>query len=283
MPRLAAGFDSEVGAGLTGAADCMQSVINLDLSQVPQIPTLRCIRARSPAVQGLRTGMGPEMQTTLETRDDAGRDGPPFRAARAHGAAARDRGRHPLPPGGRHGPRQRHPGALRPRQRHHASARCSTNEAGVSLGTVEHVMAALAGTGVTHALIDIDGPEVPIMDGSARRFVQAILRDRPRASCRATLAGDPGAEAGPRRTRATWWPSSARPTACRSTSRSTSPTPRSASRPSRSRHGERRLRARARRLPHLLPARRRRDDAGATGSRSAARSTTRSSSRATRC
>ena len=51
-----------------------------------------------------------------------------------------------------------------------------TNAAGVSIGTVEHVMAALAGTGVTHALIDIDGPEVPIMDGSALRFVQAILR-----------------------------------------------------------------------------------------------------------
>ena len=51
-----------------------------------------------------------------------------------------------------------------------------TNEAGVSLGTVEHVMAALAGTGVTHLVIDIDGPEVPIMDGSSRRFVQAILR-----------------------------------------------------------------------------------------------------------
>src|SRR4249919_996690 len=51
-----------------------------------------------------------------------------------------------------------------------------TNAAGVSVGTVEHVMAALAGTGVTHAIVDIDGPEVPIMDGSARRFVQAILR-----------------------------------------------------------------------------------------------------------
>ena len=60
------------------------------------------------------------------------------------------------------------------------------NEAGVSLGTVEHIMAALAGTGVTHAVVDIDGPEVPIMDGSARRFVQAILRDRPHASCRAS-------------------------------------------------------------------------------------------------
>jgi UDP-3-O-[3-hydroxymyristoyl] N-acetylglucosamine deacetylase len=51
-----------------------------------------------------------------------------------------------------------------------------SNAAGVSVGTVEHVMAALAGTGVTHAIIDIDGPEVPIMDGSALRFVQAILR-----------------------------------------------------------------------------------------------------------
>jgi UDP-3-O-[3-hydroxymyristoyl] N-acetylglucosamine deacetylase len=50
------------------------------------------------------------------------------------------------------------------------------NEAGVSLGTVEHIMAALAGTGVTHALVDIDGPEVPIMDGSSQRFVRAILR-----------------------------------------------------------------------------------------------------------
>lgn len=50
------------------------------------------------------------------------------------------------------------------------------NEAGVSVSTVEHLMAALAGTGITHALIDIDGPEVPIMDGSAQRFVQAILK-----------------------------------------------------------------------------------------------------------
>jgi UDP-3-O-[3-hydroxymyristoyl] N-acetylglucosamine deacetylase len=50
------------------------------------------------------------------------------------------------------------------------------NDAGVTLGTVEHVMAALAGAGVTHAIVDVDGPEVPIMDGSARRFVQAILR-----------------------------------------------------------------------------------------------------------
>jgi UDP-3-O-[3-hydroxymyristoyl] N-acetylglucosamine deacetylase len=51
-----------------------------------------------------------------------------------------------------------------------------SNDAGVSVGTVEHIMAALAGTGVTDVEIEIDGPEVPIMDGSARRFVQAILR-----------------------------------------------------------------------------------------------------------
>jgi UDP-3-O-[3-hydroxymyristoyl] N-acetylglucosamine deacetylase len=50
------------------------------------------------------------------------------------------------------------------------------NEAGVSVSTVEHLMAALAGLGVTHALVDVDGPEIPIMDGSAHRFVQAILR-----------------------------------------------------------------------------------------------------------
>lgn len=51
-----------------------------------------------------------------------------------------------------------------------------SNAEGVSVSTVEHLMAALAGTGVSHVLIDIDGPEVPIMDGSALRFAQAVLR-----------------------------------------------------------------------------------------------------------
>jgi UDP-3-O-[3-hydroxymyristoyl] N-acetylglucosamine deacetylase len=50
------------------------------------------------------------------------------------------------------------------------------NEAGTRVSTIEHVMAALAGTGVHNALVELDGPEVPIMDGSAQRFVQAILR-----------------------------------------------------------------------------------------------------------
>lgn len=50
------------------------------------------------------------------------------------------------------------------------------NGDGVSVGTVEHVMAALAGCGITDARITLDGPEVPIMDGSAVVFVREFLR-----------------------------------------------------------------------------------------------------------
>ncbi len=42
------------------------------------------------------------------------------------------------------------------------------------MGTVEHVLSALAGLHITDAIIDIDGPEVPILDGSALPFVQAL-------------------------------------------------------------------------------------------------------------
>lgn len=49
------------------------------------------------------------------------------------------------------------------------------NAAGASVSTVEHVMAALAGTGVHNALIEIDGSEAPILDGSAAQFVRGIL------------------------------------------------------------------------------------------------------------
>jgi UDP-3-O-[3-hydroxymyristoyl] N-acetylglucosamine deacetylase len=45
---------------------------------------------------------------------------------------------------------------------------------GASVATVEHVLAALHGLGVDNALIEIDGAEVPIMDGSAAPFVRAI-------------------------------------------------------------------------------------------------------------
>ena len=48
------------------------------------------------------------------------------------------------------------------------------NDAGVSVSTIEHLMAALAGCGVHNAIIELDGPEVPIMDGSAARFVDEI-------------------------------------------------------------------------------------------------------------
>lgn len=49
------------------------------------------------------------------------------------------------------------------------------NPHGHTLSTVEHIMAALAGCGIHNALIDIDGPEVPILDGSAAPFVRAFL------------------------------------------------------------------------------------------------------------
>ncbi len=50
------------------------------------------------------------------------------------------------------------------------------NSAGVTVATVEHIMASLAGCGVTNALIDIDGPEIPIMDGSSKQFTAKILQ-----------------------------------------------------------------------------------------------------------
>lgn len=49
------------------------------------------------------------------------------------------------------------------------------NAQGASVSTVEHIMAALAGSGIHNALIEIDGPEVPILDGSAVAFVRAFL------------------------------------------------------------------------------------------------------------
>jgi UDP-3-O-[3-hydroxymyristoyl] N-acetylglucosamine deacetylase len=48
--------------------------------------------------------------------------------------------------------------------------------AGPLCSTAEHVLAALSGLGVDNAIIEIDGPEVPIMDGSAAPFVAAIDR-----------------------------------------------------------------------------------------------------------
>jgi len=45
---------------------------------------------------------------------------------------------------------------------------------GVRIGTIEHLMAALAGLGIDNCRVELDGPEVPIMDGSAAPFVYLI-------------------------------------------------------------------------------------------------------------
>lgn len=45
---------------------------------------------------------------------------------------------------------------------------------GARVSTVEHIMAALAGTGVDNVLVELDGGEIPIMDGSAYAFIEAI-------------------------------------------------------------------------------------------------------------
>jgi UDP-3-O-[3-hydroxymyristoyl] N-acetylglucosamine deacetylase len=48
------------------------------------------------------------------------------------------------------------------------------NEHGTTIGTIEHLMSALAGCGIDNAVVSLDGAEVPIMDGSAAAFVAAI-------------------------------------------------------------------------------------------------------------
>ena len=49
-----------------------------------------------------------------------------------------------------------------------------SNEYGVTVSTIEHLMAALYGKGVDNLLIEIDTEEVPILDGSSKNFVEAI-------------------------------------------------------------------------------------------------------------
>jgi UDP-3-O-[3-hydroxymyristoyl] N-acetylglucosamine deacetylase len=51
---------------------------------------------------------------------------------------------------------------------------CTVLGATASVSTVEHLLAAFSGLGVDNVLVEIDGPEVPIMDGSARLFVDAV-------------------------------------------------------------------------------------------------------------
>lgn len=59
-----------------------------------------------------------------------------------------------------------------------STARSTTISCGdASVSTIEHVMSALTGMGVDNAIIDIDNIEVPILDGSAKPYVDAIWAD----------------------------------------------------------------------------------------------------------
>ena len=51
---------------------------------------------------------------------------------------------------------------------------CLVNEDGVQISTVEHLLSAVAGLGIDNLIIDVDSPEIPIMDGSALPFVYLI-------------------------------------------------------------------------------------------------------------
>ncbi len=68
--------------------------------------------------------------------------------------------------------------------RHIVDSRLATtvgNDYGVTVSTVEHLMAALAGCQIDNAIVDVDGPELPIMDGSAGPFVAMIEQAGTRA------------------------------------------------------------------------------------------------------
>lgn len=53
---------------------------------------------------------------------------------------------------------------------------CTTlrNKAGIEIATVEHLMSACAGLGIDNLIVEVDGPEIPILDGSSAPFVQTL-------------------------------------------------------------------------------------------------------------
>ncbi|MGB1025208.1 MAG: UDP-3-O-acyl-N-acetylglucosamine deacetylase, partial [Rhodospirillaceae bacterium] len=53
---------------------------------------------------------------------------------------------------------------------------CTTiaNASGTTISTVEHLMAALAGNGIDDLIVDVSGPEIPVMDGSSGPFLFLI-------------------------------------------------------------------------------------------------------------
>lgn len=50
-----------------------------------------------------------------------------------------------------------------------------TNAAGVEIATIEHLMSACMGLGLDNLIVEVDGPEVPILDGSSAPFVQVLM------------------------------------------------------------------------------------------------------------
>ena len=51
------------------------------------------------------------------------------------------------------------------------------SDGAIEIHTVEHLLSALTGLGVDNAVVEIDNIEVPILDGSARKYVEAIAKD----------------------------------------------------------------------------------------------------------
>ena len=79
-----------------------------------------------------------------------------------------------------------------------ASCTVLSDGEGIRIGTVEHVMAALAGAAIDNAIVEVDGSEVPIMDGSAAPFLFLTrVRRHRRAGC--CTPRDKGAQAGQHR------------------------------------------------------------------------------------
>jgi UDP-3-O-[3-hydroxymyristoyl] N-acetylglucosamine deacetylase len=50
------------------------------------------------------------------------------------------------------------------------------NDAGVTVSTIEHLMAAMAALSIDNAVVELDGPEAPILDGSAQPFIEILDR-----------------------------------------------------------------------------------------------------------
>ncbi len=50
-----------------------------------------------------------------------------------------------------------------------------SNEAGVKVSTIEHLMGAFFGLGIDNALVEVDNEEIPILDGSAKEFIEKII------------------------------------------------------------------------------------------------------------